>query len=242
MKKQLITSIVLIFSLSIQSQSWWNSTTIKGNGNIITKTRTIGKFEGIKSAGSFDINLIDGIENKIIITGEENIIPYIITEVNSGILKIKFKKNTNISTSKKLTITISFKEIESISLNGSGNITSKKVIKTENCNLNISGSGDVNVPVNTNSLTASIAGSGTIELKGTTEELNCTISGSGDINAYNLKANELKASLTGSGDISTTVINKIDVTIIGSGSIKYKGNPKNILSNIIGSGNLIEKN
>lgn len=242
MKKQLITTIAILLSITINAQSWWNSKKVKGNGNVITKTRSIDSFDKVSVGGSFDVNLIDGTEGKLTIEGEENLLPYIETEVRNGKLKVQFKENTNIRTTKRLVITIPFEDIEAISLGGSGNVTVKKRLKADDAAFSIGGSGNITTNVEANTVKVSIGGSGNIKLKGKTDNFKCSLAGSGSIKAYDLNANSLKASIAGSGSIQTSVRNKIKANIVGSGSVYYKGNPSNINTNSIGSGDVIDKN
>lgn len=242
MKKQLITTIAILLSITINAQSWWNSKKVKGNGNVITKTRSIDSFDKVSVGGSFDVNLIDGTEGKLTIEGEENLLPYIETEVKNGKLKVQFKENTNIRTTRRLVITIPFEDIEAISLGGSGNVTVKKRLKADDASFSIGGSGNITSNVEANTVKVSIGGSGNIKLKGKTDNFKCSLAGSGSIKAYDLNASSLKASIAGSGSIQTSVSNKIKANIVGSGSVYYKGNPSNINTNSIGSGDVIDRN
>lgn len=242
MKKQLFTIVIVLLSVTINAQSWWNSKKIKGNGNTITKTRTINTFDKVSIGGSFDVNLIAGTEGTITLEGEENILPYIETTVKNGKLKVQFKGNTNIKTTKKLTVTIPFKNIEAVSLGGSGKVTVEKRIKADNVSFNIGGSGSITANVTANTIKVSIGGSGNIKLKGKSENLKCSIAGSGSVKAYDLNTNTVKASIAGSGNVRTTVTSKIKASIVGSGSVYYKGKPNNIDTNSVGSGDIIDKN
>ena len=242
MKKQLLTTVIILVSISINAQSWWNSEKIKGNGNVITKTISIDKFDKVNVGGSFDVNLIDGTEGKITFEGEENILPYIETTVKKGKLNIKFKENTNIKTTERLVITIPFKSIDAISLAGSGNVTVKKHMRSDDASFNIGGSGNITANVDANTVKTSIGGSGNIKLKGRADSFKCSIAGSGNVNAYELNTNSLKASIAGSGSVQTTVSSKIKASIVGSGSVYYKGNPKSIDTSSVGSGDVVDKN
>lgn len=242
MKKQLLTTVIILASISINAQSWWNSKKIKGNGNVITKTRSIDKFDKVNVGGSFEVNLVDGNEGEIMLEGEENILPYIETTVKNGKLNVQFKENINIKTTERLVITIPFESIHAVSLGGSGNINVKKRIKSDEASFNIGGSGNITANVDANTVKTSIGGSGNIKLKGNTNNFKCSIAGSGSVNAYELDTNSLKASIAGSGSVQTTVSSKIKASIVGSGSVYYKGNPKNIDTSSIGSGDVIDKN
>ncbi len=242
-KKILLTSLILTISFAVNAQNWWgNSKKIKGNGKVITVKRTTSDYDGITVGGSFDVILIKGKEGKISIEGEENIIPFIETEISGNKLKIQFKKNTNIRTTKRLTVTVTFSDIESVALGGSGNISSDDLIKSSDLNVSIGGSGNITLKVNSDSLRASIGGSGNINLVGISNELNCSIAGSGSIKAYELKTDEVSANIAGSGSVKTTVKTKIKAKLVGSGSIYYKGNPKYIDSKSVGSGSVVDRN
>jgi len=242
-KKILLTSLILTITLAVNSQNWFGgSKKIKGDGNLVTVTRTTSDYKGVSAGGSFDVLLVKGKEGKIVIKGEENIIPYIESEVSDGILKIKFKNNTNISTSKKLIVTVPYESVESVSLGGSGNILGESLIKSKSFNVNIGGSGNITLKVDSDILKASIGGSGNVNLEGTTNELTCSIAGSGNISAYGLQTDEIYVNIAGSGSIKTTVSSRIDAKLVGSGSVYYKGNPTDVINKSVGSGDIINKN
>lgn len=242
-KKITLSLILFALTLSLNAQNWWgNGEKIKGNGNVVTVKRTTSDYDGISIGGSFDVILIKGKEGNIKIEGEENIIPFIETEVNYNTLKIKFEKNINIRTTKKLTITVTYEDIEKVSLGGSGNITAEGTIKSSDFSVSLGGSGNITLEVDADEVNSNIGGSGNIRLAGKSNELTCSIAGSGSIKAYDLRTDTLNANIAGSGSIRTTVKTKIKAKVVGSGSIYYKGNPKYIDSKSVGSGDVIDRN
>ncbi|QNM86925.1 DUF2807 domain-containing protein [Polaribacter pectinis] len=242
-KKIFFTSLLLTLTFVVNAQEWWGkSKKIKGNGNVVTVNRTTDDYDGVSVGGSFDVILIKGKEGNIKIEGEENIIPYIETEISGSTLKIKYKNNVNIRTTKRMTVTVTFNDIESVALGGSGNISSKELIKSKKFSASIGGSGNIQLKVDADDLKASIGGSGNIELEGNTNEFTCSIAGSGSVKAYELTTDELSANVAGSGSIKTTVKSKINAKLVGSGSVYYKGNPKHIDSKSVGSGSVLERN
>lgn len=241
-RKVLLATLLFSLTLSVNAQDWWSkSKKVIGSKNIVTINRTTKEYNDIAAAGSFDVLLVKGKEGKITIQGEENIIPFIETEVSGENLKIKYKKNISIRTTKRVTVTVTFKDIESISLGGS-DISSKETIHSDNFRASLGGSGNIELNIDSETMRTAIGGSGTIKLSGSANELTCSIAGSGSIRAYDLKTAELNASIAGSGNIRATVKNKIKAKLVGSGSIYYKGNPKNIDSKSVGSGSVIERN
>ncbi|WOC40465.1 head GIN domain-containing protein [Polaribacter sp. HL-MS24] len=241
--KFVITSMLLFFSYTMNAQDWWRSKNrIKGNGNQITKTRTVSSFNEINVGGSFEVILVKGTEGKITIEAEENIIPYIETEVDGDRLKIQYKRNTNIRSTKSVTIRVQIKDLESVSLGGSGKISSEDLIKAKDFKVNIGGSGNIDLHLEVQNGSASIGGSGNLILRGKAEKMRSKIAGSGSIKAYAFTADDLNASIAGSGNIKITVQTKIKAKVVGSGNIYYKGNPKHVDTKSIGSGDVIDKN
>lgn len=236
----LITTFCLLLFLTTTSVNaqWWGGKKIKGNGNMVTKERNTGDYDGVSVAGSFDVELVSGREGAISIKAEENLIEYIETEVKNDILKIKIEKGYSLRPSggRKIMITVPFQDISQVSLAGSGDVVSKSSIRADKFKASVAGSGDMALEVNAGAVEGKIAGSGDLKLTGTAREFECRIAGSGDIDAYNLKAGDVDASIAGSGDIRVHCDGKLKARISGSGGIRYKGNPEKEDTKISGSG------
>lgn len=241
MNKKLLTLLLLAtITLTTNAQNWFSSK-VKGNGNIITEKRTTSNYNGIRSSGSFHVLLVNGKEGEITLKGEENILPLIETIIENNTLKIRFQKNTNVRTTKKVIITVPVTDIETITLAGSGNIESKNILKGENIITKLSGSGSINLVANTKEINAEITGSGNINLEGTAVHFNIKITGSGDVKAYELQAEEVQIKITGSGSVKANVSKRIAAKITGSGNVYYQGNPKYVNSKTTGSGSIIKR-
>jgi len=235
MKKLITIAILLAFTTSINAQ-WFKR--IKGNGNMVTKTRTVGDYDKIMAGGSFDVKLVAGAEGKITIHIDQNLLEYLITEVSGDMLKLKWKKGSNISTRNKILITVPFKEISEVILSGSGDVFSEDHIKATDFKAMLSGSGNMKLDIKTIYLTSRISGSGNIRLSGAADKLEYAISGSGNINGDELVASEADVRISGSGGIKTNVTENLKARISGSGNIYYKGNPKKQDTKVSGSGNV----
>lgn len=234
--KSIILSIAVLFIVTtIQAQK-----KIKGNGKVTTVTRTTSEYEGIKCAGSLDYILVAGTEGSIKIEGEENLLPYIITEVQGGNLVVKTKDRFQIQSSanKSIKITIPFKDINHVSLSGSGDLWNEDNIKATDMNVSLAGSGDLKLNLENSSTKASIAGSGDMTLNGSTQTLEASVSGSGNFHGFNFVADTTDVSVAGSGDADVMCNESLKARVAGSGDIRYKGNPKTEDSKVAGSGSI----
>jgi len=234
--KKLIT-ILVIFAITTSINAQWGKR-VKGDSNMVTKTRNVSNYDRVAVGGSFDVKLIEGEEGKLTLRVDENLLQYLITEVKDGKLKIKWKKGMNISHRSDILVTVPFKDIDEVSLAGSGDVYSEDTIKATNFKTALSGSGDIKVKVNATDINTALSGSGDISIAGTTGTLKCAISGSGNISAYELISNEADARIAGSGNIKLNVKDNLKARISGSGNIHYKGDPKRQDTKVSGSGNV----
>jgi hypothetical protein len=235
----MIKIVLLIAFMSISTtNAQWNKEKIKENGVQTTITRTTESYDEISASGSFNVELVAGKEGTITISGDENIINHIVTEVNGSKLKIGFEKNKNYSYHSDIVITVPFEEISAVSFTGSGEITTKDTVKSADFEIKLTGSGDGDFSVDTKNLIASVAGSGDLKITGTTEELEAKVAGSGELNCYKLTAQNADVSVSGSGDLKVNCTNKLKASVAGSGNIHYKSKPASIDSKVTGSGDI----
>ena len=235
--KHLATSLFLLLSLGcIRAQK-------NDSGNVTAMERSTPSYDHIAISGFFDVELVDGLEGKITLKGDENILSHIITEVKDNKLTIKLEKGYAHRTNfwkKKVFITIPVESINGLSLSGSGDIIGRKAIKTDYFETSMSGSGDIALILEANSVKATMSGSGDITLSGNTHNLEVVISGSGDIKAYDLIADNVDARVSGSANVEVTANKEINARVSGSGDIDYRGNPEKISSKVSGSGDITE--
>jgi hypothetical protein len=237
--KNLILLIAALLSFSA-SHAQWGGKKIKGNGNNTTVTRTTSDYDAVHCAGSFDYILVAGTEGKITLEGESNLLEYIVTEVKNGKLIIKTEKGKNLNPSRNQTIkiTIPFKDLDAVSLSGSGDLWNEDQINSNNLDVSLSGSGDVILNIQTKSASGKVSGSGDLTLKGSTNDLRAGVTGSGDFHGFNLKAVNTDVSVTGSGDAEVVCTGDLKARVTGSGDIEYRGNPTNKDKKITGSGSI----
>lgn len=229
---------LLVLSVTFCNAQNWNQERIKGSGNIVTTTRTTETYDKLSVSGSFDIVLTDGKEGNLTLKGDDNLLPYIITEVENNKLNIHFKKNYSFNYKSKITIEVPVESISQVMATGSGSIIGKKTLKTDEFSITLSGSGDAKLEVIASKTIVVITGSGDIIMNGTTQELEASVTGSGDVDCRNLQAKNAKATVSGSGDLSVNCTQHLEAKVTGSGDITYKGKPSTLDKKVSGSGNI----
>ena len=216
MKTLLITLAVIIIIIFIIKNNLTKNN-IQGSGNIISESRELNNFTSIILLGSIDVNIKTSESNNCVVVADDNLIPYIKTEVVNN--KLNISLNESYSSEEKLVVNINTPNYDEVSLSGSGNINILD-FKNNNLSLNISGSGN-------------ITGNGEVET------LVVKINGSGNLMSKEIKSNSATITINGSGDGEVFASDSISAKINGSGNIKYFGNPENVDSIINGSGDII---
>ena len=237
MKNLFLKSAAILFVLTLFIGNGY-AQKVKGNGKLIQKTRNVSSFNGVGLSGSFDVFLVEGNEGKIELSVEENLEQYLVTEVKNGKLNIRWKKGTNIRTSRDTEVTVHFKKLNSVALAGSGDIVSRDMIKTDKLDIAVAGSGDIKLELSAQAAKAAVSGSGDIQLSGSATEFEAAVAGSGDIEAYDLETEKAELKISGSGTVQCSVEKELVARISGSGDIKYKGNPRIEDIKVSGSGSV----
>ena len=215
MKTLLITLAVIIIIIFIIKHNLTKNN-IQGSGNIISESRELNNFTSIILLGSIDVNIKTSESNNCVVVADDNLIPYIKTEVVNN--KLNISLNESYSSEEKLVVNINTPNYDEVSLSGSGNINILD-FKNNNLSLNISGSGN-------------ITGNGEVET------LVVKINGSGNLMSKEIKSKSATITINGSGDGEVFASDSISAKINGSGNIKYFGNPENVDSIINGSGDI----
>ena len=228
MKNLLILLVASVCFVSCES--------ISGNGNVKDETRALSKINTIKTSGSIDIEISNGSDYSLTVQNDENLIPYVVTEVDGGKLNIHYKDGYSIMNDHAKVI-VTVPSIDRIITSGSGDITTSGTVKTDNTlELSTSGSGDIKANLNASSVKVSGSGSGDIQLSGMTKDFDCRMSGSGDIDCGNLKSENAVIKVSGSSDVHVFASVSLKVNVSGSGDVHYAGNPANPEIHITGSG------
>lgn len=229
----------MFLPLLLVATSCYRLNDIDGNGHVVMQTRITNSFTGIENQGDFEVCYVRDSACFVEIEAEENLIPYVRTDVYNGVVRIDKHPNRRLDPNYPIIIYVHAPEIISVEMSGSGRIYGD-TIESNQCMVDLSGSGQINIPIMTQSVNATISGSGSISLSGVAQHADLRISGSGDIHAYGMPVAECIARISGSGNIYTQVSSLLDVNISGSGNVYYTGSPSLTIS-ILGSGQVIHQ-
>jgi len=205
-----------------------------------TENRNVSGFKGVNLSGSYNYFITQGNTESLRIEAPKDVIKNIVTEVKNGVLYVYTKNHIrwNMFKNEKIAVYITAKEINSISLSGSGDVDFKGGIKAENLSISLTGSGDMDGKITATAVETSVTGSGDIALSGRTQNLKARVTGSGDLSTRGLQSTNVYVEVTGSGDADVYASGSLNAHVSGSGDINYSGNPKSISKSKSGSGSI----
>jgi len=213
---------------------------IEGIGNQVQDTRTVGTFNGVVADGAFDLTISELDTTGVDLFGDSNVLPIITTTVSNEVLNISVQDGQCYTSQDNIEVTITSPQINSVALNGAGNITAYNITNVQ-LMFETNGSATINSSFEVDKHQTIINGTGNASLSGTANSANFSISGSGSILASSLVTDSCEISITGVGDVRIQVNKYLKVTISGSGNVYYTGDPEEIKQYITGTGQLIKE-
>jgi hypothetical protein len=195
----------------------------------ISENREVSGFNAIEFSTMGKINIMQGDKESLNISGPDNVVPEIITEVRNATLIIRTNENINFNplrSDNPLTFTIVVKELTSLTVSGAGGVQ-VETLSTPRMDINLSGAGMVQQnQVTTDILNINLSGLGGIEISGQATQTTIDISGAGGVNAPDLKTQTANITISGLGDVTIWVTDQLTGNISGGGSVSYYGNPQ----------------
>lgn len=193
------------------------------------QTRHISGFHGISVSSGIDLYLTQKSVEEVAVEAESEDLDKIITEVESGILKIYIKEKSwfNMSwNSKPRKVYVSFKTLEKLEASAGSDVISEGRLKLDKLNLDASSGSDVKLELEVSDLSVGSSSGSDISLKGTANSIQADASSGSDIDASELQSKICDASVSSGSDIKVNVTEKLDASASSGGDISYSGNPK----------------
>lgn len=218
MKTLTLLSIVLVVGLAGCSLVN-NATKVKGSGIAKTEKRPVASFDSLDVGCPGSIQVRSQGQRSLEISGDDNIIPLITTEVKNNTLYIR--SSETYAPKDKLQIVISIPDL-------------KKFV--------FAGAGEANLEnVKNDRLEIVLSGAGSVSASGETKEADIKLSGAGSVDAKNLHAVDAKVNSTGVGSVDIYATEQLDASAVGVGEINYYGRPKVVNKKAVGIGSINER-
>jgi hypothetical protein len=180
-------------------------TPVPGSGNAATEARDVAGFTRVDVSGSGKLILdLTGSES-LSITADDNLLPYLRSEVVDGVLILGTKPNSGISTRVRPEYRVTAKSLDGLTLSGSVEADVGS-IDAGQFNVNLSGSAAATV-------------------EGNAARQHVTTSGSSTYNAGRLPSQAADIDSSGSSNCVVQVQSELTVKATGASKVEYIGDP-----------------
>jgi Putative auto-transporter adhesin, head GIN domain len=217
-------------------------------GQTTKKTLELADFKSIYVNSNYTVYLKQTNKQEVIVEALPEIFQVTDIKVDNGILMINidrkpdspnksiWAKIDDIKLNPTMKVYVSMKNVNELQVNGGGKIVSENSIATDFITLGVAGSGSLDVDIKGNTVKAEVTGSGKLNLRGYASSLDALLGGAGSITGFDCPLENAKVRLSGSGNCELNVTNQLDATVMGSGTLKHKGNTKNVTKKVYGTG------
>lgn len=193
---------------------------VQGSGSAKEESRSLPAFHGLEVDGAYTVRIACQKDQSVEISADDNLLPLILTEVHDGILRVTSKKS--ICASAPMTLTITVETLDLIRSSGANEFQVAD-LKGE-------------------SLEVALSGSSNMTLDGAVDRLAAKIDGASGLLARQLKSKQVAVAISGAGSAEVHASERLQGDISGVGSIRYAGNPGEVVRNIMGWGDITPVN
>lgn len=203
-----LLSMVLLTACGLHLSSFdpKSMTRVNGSGRVVTESRSVSGFNGLVVNGAGKVFVDRTGTESLAITTDDNMLPYIVTEVRDRRLTISFKSSVVPNHLTDLTFRVTVKDLESIEVNGAVALEARGIEESQ--------------------MAVNVSGAGAVKLAGQVDQLAVTLSGAGALQSENMASRSATVTNNGLGAAFVSVSDELNATMNGMGFIEYIGNPK----------------
>jgi hypothetical protein len=114
---------------------------VEGNGNLVDNVRNVGDFHGVQASGGIEVKLAVG-PRAVSVRADENLQPYLVTDVTDGVLGIGWKNGTSVENHSHIVVSVTAPKLDRLNLSG-GSMAAGALVSGESLAVGESGGSRV---------------------------------------------------------------------------------------------------
>ena len=240
-----LSLVCLLFSIAIFSSCKRNI--LKGSGSTTTVNPAVASFNGVNIDDlplKVDIEVQQGAQPGIQMSGYENVLNHIKTKVEDNILVVYTDLDEMWTIDGDgITVKITVPSLAMLTLSGApdagihGNVTGSAL------HVDVSGASNIVIDnIATDTFAIEVSGAADLHINGgSVKYADYQISGAGKVKAYSLQSIETSATISGAGTCEVNASQKLAAHVNGAGTIRYKGHPA-VTQDVSGVGSVKDAN
>ena len=217
---------------------------IRGSGVAKEETRSVEAFHALEAGNALQVTVAvtPGATASIKISGDDNLVPLIESEVRDGTLILRVKDNSNISTKLPLLAEVVTGEFDRVEASGAASVKVSGGSKVDRFTAEASGAVHVSVArLETSNAVASAEGASHVALSGAAQSLKASASGASQIKAEELSVDDAEVSINGASGVGLRASKSVSGDVSGASRLEIHGRPARNTVSTSGASSVNEK-
>jgi hypothetical protein len=230
MMKNLLKTSIFLFIISL------GSCIIKVENNLlplaaydeVKQDINLKDFDQIRTGSAFKVNITQGSNFKITVTGDRTDVNDLDFYVRNGVLIGAYRSNTR-NQRYGIKIDITMPTLSNVDFSGA---TTADVgsFNTNTFNVVLSGASKLNLDVKTLKMSLDISGASQFIPSGSAQKISGDLNGASQMNAFGFLSDETNMNVSGASIAKIEVTKYLKINASGASKVRYRGNPTTEIS------------
>jgi hypothetical protein len=190
----------------------------RGSGTRGSEDRDVPAFQGVDVGGVFTLEASEGTPAAVRIEGDVNLLPYVETTVEGGILYVKTSRR--IAPQMPLVVRVTTPELREVDVGGAADAT----IATAQPRFELE-----------------VSGASEVAVRGSTEHFELDVSGASNVDAKALTSRHVEADVSGASQAHVTATHSLDAEASGASTITYGGGAPEVKRDASGASKIVAR-
>jgi hypothetical protein len=201
--------------------------------------KSVGDFNKVTAFDQIDVTLIQGKENKVLLTGSGSEEVELVNK--NGELKIRMPL-TRLLDGDNVSATVYYKKIDAVEANEGSRIASEATFTATSFDIKAKEGSQIKIKLQVDRLTVRVANGSTINLSGTAKNQEVLVNSGGIYEAEKLVTNQTVITVNTGGESDVYATDLVEAKVRAGGDIIIYGKPKQINQKIVAGGTIKEAN
>ncbi len=233
MKKLLTFCLVLFTITACSSQS---------KGPERTRTLKVSDFSKLDLGSAFRINVEQGSNYRVTVTGKEDDLDDLDYGVSRGKLHIGYKNNSWKKSRQQVQVEITMPNLDGVNLSGACNAKVKGFRNGRGMDIDVSGASRVEMDFTADKVFVDLSGASRLTLIGRGENLEGEMSGASSFDGRDFPVKEANIDASGASKASVVASSALQADASGASNIRYSGSVSQVRSSSSGAGSVRREN
>ena len=198
-------------------------------------------FTRVSVQQSITLYISQGKTEGITVEADDNIIPYIKTEIKNGQLNIFLDPEVIVRGYTAMNVSVSMPIITDINVAAAGRLEGSSPFTVNKLEIVASGAGSVKLEVKGSEVDVEASGAARLELKGEVEQFDLEMSSAATLKGWELRVKNCDAEISGAAKAEVSISGQLEAEISSAGILIYDGNPRITKQNVTGRGTLVKR-